>query len=277
MRKNTCVVLIGMALILIWGAASLNAVGPGDPMPKSGAVLHSLAPDTSEVGDSLVTDISAIVCTWWRQLYECFNTYHVVDYRDNPRGTPDGILSKCDYIQVDLRKNLKIWGDPGSGWNYYPADYWQHWLHVDEVTVTLKLRRQDSPEDSCFVEYVGYSLAPLSDPTGGLWRSFWPPAYPPRPDSVAVLDQATTDAGHANPADTLHTCIYVHFVGDALGLGDYWWHVEDVAIDIMVSFKNPPEAEVPTTTQWGIIVLVALIVGSAVFVMLRRRKATAAA
>ncbi len=273
MRKNTCAVLIVTALMLLWGAARLNAIGPGDPMPKTGAVLHSLAPDTSEVGDSLVTNISAIVGTWWRQLYECFNTYKVVDYRDNPRGTPDGALSRCDYIQVDLRKNLMVWGNPASGWRYFPEGYWRHWLHVDEVTVTLKLKKQGSPQDSCFVDYVGYSLAPLSNPTGGRWHSFWPPAYPPRPDSIALLDQATTDEQHQTPADTLRTCIYVHFVGDALGLGDYWWHVEDVAIDVLVHYEDPPTPGVPTTTQWGLIILVALILGSAIFIMVRRRRA----
>jgi hypothetical protein len=61
----------------------------------------------------------------------------------------------------------------------------------------------------------------------------------------------------------LDSCDYVDFVT--------YWHVEDVAIDIEVlSIPNPT---VPTMTQWGIIILVALLIGSGVFVMLRRRKA----
>jgi hypothetical protein len=47
------------------------------------------------------------------------------------------------------------------------------------------------------------------------------------------------------------------------------WHVEDIATDIEVITKAP---EVPTTTEWGLVVLAALLVASAVFVYLRRKK-----
>jgi V8-like Glu-specific endopeptidase len=50
------------------------------------------------------------------------------------------------------------------------------------------------------------------------------------------------------------------------------WYVQDVAIDIEV--LSGPYPQTPTMTQWGMIVLVALIIASAVYIMLRRRRVT---
>jgi hypothetical protein len=65
-----------------------------------------------------------------------------------------------------------------------------------------------------------------------------------------------------------------------LDSGDYidfvtYWHVEDVAIDIAV--LSGPYPQTPTMTQWGMIVLVVLIIVSAVYIWLRRRRVTMAA
>lgn len=50
------------------------------------------------------------------------------------------------------------------------------------------------------------------------------------------------------------------------------WNIEDVAIDIAV--LSGPYPQTPTMTQWGMIVLVALIIASAVYILLRRRRGT---
>ena len=78
------------------------------------------------------------------------------------------------------------------------------------------------------------------------------------------------------PADTCRNCfvpieeIWDNLVWDDCPCPTSWWHVEDVAVDIML-FSTPDPA-VPTLTQWGAIVLVALLISSAIFIMLRKRR-----
>jgi hypothetical protein len=263
MRKNIFVIFLFIGIFFLCGTTKVSAIGPDEEELKGGACLHSM-PDSADImtSDSLVVDTAGLVCTWWIQLWPCYNTYHIVGYHDNG----DGKLSPSDKIQMDLRRKLNINGDPGSGWTYWGPGVIRRWYHVDVVTITLKLKKQADSLDSCFVDYISPPsnyLSILTNPLVGTWKMRRPPSYP---DTANLdIDSAYKNPEHTTPADTLRRCIYVHFAGDS------WWHVEEVRIDILVS-KCPPPG-VPTLTQWGIIVLVALLISSAVFIGLRRRRA----
>jgi hypothetical protein len=262
MRKNTFVILLVMGLFLLLCGANASAVKPGKSYgPKSGNWMHSMAPDSSDASgdDSLVVSMAGIVSTWWRQLAPCYNAYHIVDKLDNG----DGVLSYCDYLKADWRG----YRDSLGVWHPLPPGPPYEWWHVDAVTLTLKLKRQNPPQDTCFAHYLGNTLGVryhAHDPANQSWQFAWPPLYLVGSDSSAHIDSATRDPAHTIPTDTLRTCMYVHFQTDG------WWHVEDIGTDIMVHTVGQPP--VPTMTEWGVIILVALILASGAFIILRRKK-----
>ena len=47
--------------------------------------------------------------------------------------------------------------------------------------------------------------------------------------------------------------------------------MKDVAIDIEVHSIDPPD-KIPSVTSWGLVILVVLLLASAVFIFLRRKK-----
>jgi len=257
MRKNIFVIFLLTGLFLLWGATKTIAVGPDEEELKGTRILHSMAPDSSLADDdSLVRSMSGIVSTWWIQFASCFNVYHIEDYIDNG----DGKLSACDYIRTRLHRNLITYGNPNSGWRYFsPADTNNYkWRHVDSVTITLKLRRMGTTQDTIFADRRGGQLDTTFYPA--YWDTLRAPWY--LGSDTVYIDSATTDSLHQNPASYLRKCIWVKIRGNG------WWHVEDKATDIFLTTKKP----VPTMTQWGLIVLVVLLIASAVFVALKRRK-----
>lgn len=216
-------------------------------------ILHSLAP-----GDSIVR--YSPYCTYWLQLllyvrpydstFSCWNDYHCYRWVDNG----DGVLSTCDTVYMEWQT---VGGVPRPDTTCYK-------MHVSNVTLTLKLKRQTPPKDSMYLEYVGGLVFPPPPPVGTTWHEVWP-LYSP----TFQIDAAFKDSLHTTTADTLRTCIYVHFQGDD------WWHVEDVSTDITLdSHIETYCPEIPTLTQWGLIILVILLISSGVFIGLKRRKRT---
>jgi hypothetical protein len=238
MRKNIFLILL-LATIFVFVGTINNTKAADDPVEfiknaKTPVYLHSLAP-----GDNLVHNLpSQVGDSTWHSLYPhqvyC-HYWDVIDQYDN--GIPG--LNPSDWLK--LRHHTM-----GNS----------VWVHVEEVTLTLKLARTIPPFDTMYVEYTGGydSLEyPIMNPVSTWWHEIWP-VYCPYFHLDAI-----------DPGPPLQTCRNIT-------LGGIVWHVEDVAIDILV--LSGPVPRTPTMTQWGVIVLVALIVGSAVFIMLRRRRAT---
>jgi len=172
---------------------------------------------------------------------------------------------------------------PSSGKLNYSDTLWLKWyaagnvtlptpqcykMHVKEVTLTLKLKRL-SPlrgsvlDDSMYVEYIGGAdslYRALSD-TCSWWHEVWPHYSP-----LYHLDSIRT--APISYCDTIT-------LRDTQGNRSRW-HVRHVGIDVTfdshMTVQCPPET--PTITQWGLIILVALLVSSAVFILLKRRKTT---
>ena len=135
MRVKVILFFLGLVVLTAcFFSGNAGAALPED-QPKGPAILHSLAG-----GDSVLTDASGLVCTWWRQIWECRNLYHIKEYVDNG----DGIISACDYIKVDL---TEAYGEP--------VGPYESWKHIERVTVTLELGGTGTAVETLFVEFSG--------------------------------------------------------------------------------------------------------------------------
>ena len=325
MRAKMILLFVGVLVMTLSFVGNADAAFK-DQQPKGPAVFHSLAD-----GNTILTDTAGLVCTWWRQLWQCGNLYHIIEYRDNN----DGKISVCDYIKVEL---TEAFGQPVTP----PIE---SWLHIEWVTLTLKLRKIGF-SDSMFVEFSGGmdSLFRVvgNDPVCTWWHEVWP-------------NECTwrhMHSWHDNGNETLDSCDYVDFaigppevwhvvavysVGDSTYIDiepqmggehmvlnhyfsptdtvvgrpvctiwheeepeycNWWhitdwtdngsdeldscdiivitpvevWHVEDIATDIWVVHQDPPGYGIPTMTEWGLVILVALLLASAVFIYVRRKR-----
>ncbi len=236
MRKNISLIVLVAAIFVFVGALSNSAKAADDPVEairnaKTPVHLHSLAP-----GDDLVHDLTTWIGTTWHSLYPPATYCHVwevIDERDN--GIPG--LNPSD--------KLKIEHVPDGSWI---------WVHVEDVTITLKLSNVSAPTETMYVEFSGGADSldyPIPNPVSTWWHEVWP----------VWCEWWHIDAIDGGPP--LQTCKIITINGQD-------WHVEDVATDLLV--QSIPDPTVPTMTQWGVIILVVLIVGSAVFIMVRRRR-----
>lgn len=255
MRKNIFLIVLVAALFVFVGALSNSAKAADDPVDliknaKTPVYLHSLAG-----GDSLVHENPTMISTWWHSIYPpntfC-HVWHVIDEVDN--GIPG--LNPSDKLKIEHQET-------GS---------WV-WVHVEEVTITLILTLEPDHLDTMYVEFengwtdVGADFVDLA---------IHPPVvcdtlHEIRPQFCERYHLSSWIDDPLNPDGMLSICDTIDITH--LGTEEVtWWHVEDVAIDILV--QSIPDPTVPTMTQWGVIVLVALLLASAIFIMVRRRKAT---
>ena len=245
MRAKMILLFVGVLVITLSFVGNADAAFK-DQQPKGPAVFHSLAD-----GSTILTDTTGLVCTWWRQLWECGNLYHIIDYQDNT----DGVISTCDYIKVEL---TEAYGQP-----VVPPI--ESWLHIEWVTVTLKLRSQTIPEDTMFVELSGginSFFMPETNPVCTWWHEVWHQEskwwhiddWVDNGDGILSICDTITITHPGEPPETLVV------------------HVEDIATDIWVIYQDPPGYGIPTMTEWGLVILVVLLLASAVFIFPRRKK-----
>jgi len=244
MRKNILLIVLMAAIFVFVGAISNSAKAAEDPVDlirnaKTPVYLHSL--------DGLVHRDPSMISTNWHSIYPpatwC-HEWHVIDERDN--GT----------YGLNPSDKLKIEHVPDGSWI---------WVHVEEVTKTLILTLESNPLDTMYVEYTGgYDslVNPATDPDYHPVSTWWHEIVP----EFCTFYHLTSWMDDGN--GELSFCDYIELT-DTLNVVSSW-HVEDVATDILV--QSIPDPTVPTLTQWGVIILVLLILGSAIFIMLRRRK-----
>jgi len=190
------------------------------------------------------------VGTQWHELLHIFGRqYHLSSWEDNG----DGILGYCDTINM-----------------YEKPDGEPHDYHVENVTITLYLTPVEDSllndyRQPTYVELVGgYNLTILDNPNGTQWHQVYP-------------NFCTTYncSGWERIGSDLLTNIWL--TNKASGQ-ETKWHVEDVAVDIVLIPEPPPvggEAypvnNTPLLAPW--IAAVVLLAGGISWYVLRRRRA----
>jgi hypothetical protein len=176
---------------------------------------------------------------------------------------------ECDTLheiwpEYSRRYHLSSWVDNGDNYlsccDIIDLTEWWHVISVDSLGTGLWLEMEDRDGQGAnrILKFSG-SAFPDSfyyvrqNPVSTWWHE-------EEPDYCNWWHIASwIDNGNG----VLDSCDIIDFVT--------YWHVEDVAIDIEV--LSIPDPTVPTMTQWGLIVLVLLLIASAVFIGLKRRKA----
>jgi hypothetical protein len=212
----------------------------------------------SEVGLFNLTDP---IGTQWHELWPFFcKEYHLSSWNDT---SGDGVLSRCDWVDM-----------------YEKPDGEVKWYHVEEVTITLYL----TPAVNVLIEngfgkvqlgepmYIelegGYNPTVLTAPNCTQWHEI----YPNFCTRYHLSDWADT-----NSTDKLDPCDYILLI-DKETENVTSWHVEDVAIDIVVTMKPPPVGgkayPVSKTSLLAPCIAVALaLAGGISWYVLRRRRA----
>ncbi len=238
MRRNIVLITLMVGVLGLMNSVVNAADDPVQAIrdSKTPVHMHSLAS-----GDIQITNWGDVNGSQWHSLYPpttyCHN-WACIGGIDNG----NGLLSAGDRLKLQHIATGK-----------------SLWTLVEWVTTTVVFRDTLS-NDTMYVEYVcGYDTCP--PPLGYPFSVLWHEILPEYCNSHEITGFSDNGDG------ILSTCDYAQFDGDP-----EWWHVEDVATDILV--QSIPDPTVPTLTQWGVIVLVALLISSAIFIMLRRRKAT---
>jgi hypothetical protein len=192
-------------------------------------------------------NITDPVGTQWHELWPFFcREYHLSSWNDT---SGDGVLSPSD--QIDM---------------YQKPDGEVRWYHVDEVTITLFVRPLERGEPM-YIEYEGgYNLTILKNPLGTQWHEIYP-----------VFCREYELVEWEPPSGELDFCYEILLVDKATE-EPTWWHVEEVAIDIVVTIKPPPvggEAypvnKASLLAPW--IAVAAILAGGAIWYVVRRRRA----
>jgi hypothetical protein len=224
---------------------------PPPPLPPSCIYLHC---------EDGLFNLTEPVGTQWDELYPLFGRdYHLSSWEDNG----DGILSYCDTIDMYEKPDGE------------PRDY-----HVENVTITLYLTPELNTliisdgfgvhllgEPPMYVELEGgYDPAALTDPIGTQWHEIYPDFCTPY--NLTAWDDNTNGV--------LDFCDYILLTDKESG-NFTSWHVEDVAIDILVCREPPPvggEAypvdKISLLAPW--IAMAVLLAGGVSWLALRRRK-----
>jgi len=143
------------------------------------------------------------VCTYWNELHPAYgNRYHIIDWEDNG----DNLLSPCDSVYLD----------PGPIQPY----------HVENVTLTLLVSNASDPSETMYIEYKGpfetmYDIK--TNPLGSFWHEVYP-MFDPHFELTKWYD---------NCNGVLSKCDMI----DLTSIETTSWHIEEVAIDIVV---KPP-------------------------------------
>jgi hypothetical protein len=164
----------------------------------------------------VLIDLSKPICTYWHELwpYYCKHHYHLNSWKDNG----DDMLSPSDQIDMIERETGE-----------------KSWWHVDDVTVTIWLTSIDQEYEPMYIEFdlgwQGYDWI-LKEPIGTTWHEIWP---------VFCRYFTLTSWEDSNANGLLDICDLIDLTDEAGDLS--WWHVEEVATDIIVTRK-------PVCTQW---------------------------
>jgi hypothetical protein len=203
-------------------------------------------------------DLAHPLGTQWHELYPVFCTnYTLTSWEDNG----DGVLSPSD--QIDM---------------YQKPDGEVRWYHVDEVTITLYVTPErdkggvgfnGSPPPMYIELEGGYNASVLTAPNFTQWHEIYP-------NLCREYELLESDCS-LQKNEELGFCCEILLVDKETGEWNNW-HVEEVAVDIIVTPKPPPvggEAypvnKISLLAPW--IAVAVLLAGGTSWLALRRRRA----
>jgi hypothetical protein len=212
-------------------------------------------------------NLTAPLDTQWHELWPFFcNQYHLSSWNDT---SGNGALSHCDWIEM-----------------YEKPDGEVKRYHVEEVTITLNVTpgpvavvnvtgkvtatpsTGGGSREPMYIEHKGgYDPGVLTNPVGTQWHEVYP--------NFCTSYNLTYWEDNGN--STLDLCDYIELT--EIGSENVtWWHVEDVAIDIVVCREPPPvggEAypvnKISLLAPW--ITMGVVLAGGSGWYVLRRRRA----
>jgi hypothetical protein len=193
-------------------------------------------------------DLSDPLNTQWHELLPFFSReFHLCMWEDNG----DGELSYCDDIEMYRKPD----GPPKP-------------YHVEDVTITLYVTPETGDGDPMYIELVGgYNSTVLQNP----WRTQWHEVYPIYSRSYTVVDWIDNTSGE------LDFCDYL-ILEDEWHIEPTSWHVEEVAVDIVVDPQPWPVGGEAYPVNWTTIILpsiVGMLVITGVLLIFRHRKVKA--
>jgi hypothetical protein len=193
--------------------------------------------------------------TQWHELWPVFcREYHLSSWEDNG----DGILSYCDTIDM-----------------YEKPDGELRPYHVEEVTITLvvaptsgPLAGGPSPAQLMYLELVGgFNETALGEPIGTLWHEIYP-------NFCTTYNLTGWDDNNSSVLDFCDSILLENVFIREGG----WLHVEEIAIDIVVTPEPPPVggeaypvSKASLLAPW--IALGVLLAGGTSWYVLKRRRA----
>ena len=146
------------------------------------------------------------VCTYWHELYpEYFNRYHIIGWEDNG----DKLLSPCDRVNTMLQPDGPT------------ADY-----HVENVTLSLFVSNESDPEITMYIQFEGIFEKVYKIKTAP-WGTPWHEVYP------EYCEEWNLTSWEDNCNGVLSYCDIIDLKDLDTGVVTRW-HVEEVAIDIIV-------------------------------------------
>jgi len=193
--------------------------------------------------------------TQWHELWPIFcRDYHLSSWEDNG----DGILSYCDTIDM-----------------YEKPDGELRPYHVEEVTITLVVAPTSgpraggpSPAQLMYLELVGgFNETALGEPIGTLWHEIYP-------NFCTTYNLTGWDDNNSSVLDFCDSILLENVFIKEGG----WLHVEEIAIDIVVTPEPPPVggeaypvSKISILAPW--IALGVLLAGGTSWYVLKRRRA----
>lgn len=216
------------------------------------------------------------ICSYWHEVYPVYGPlFHIKNYQDT--GQPIG-LSFCDWVQfddnvwwhiedaaTDLILNEKIADPTGTYWNELHPVFGNRyhitqWTDADglgllspgdkvtldpgqvgpssvtQVTLTLNITLQGDPSQRMYLEFTGgypHMWEPKTNPIGSMWHEVYP-VYCPMYEIIGWVD---------NCNGVLSYCDFITLF-DLTSQQPATWHVEELAVDMIVQEPAPPVHDV---------------------------------
>jgi len=161
------------------------------------------------------------ICTTF---YPNYSNYHHVTSWEEPLEDPyPNRLSPGDQIDMNNTETGEI-----------------NWYHVDRVTLTLKLSNVEYPEETIYIELKDFLFEEIywvkTKPEWTMWHEVWP--------EYSNVYYISHWADNCN--GVLDYCDVIE-LQDEEGASMGYWHVEDLAIDIILNEKITD----PVCTYWS--------------------------